>query len=144
MNAGYNKLTIKAGTYPKQDKDVPVIGYSTHVVVACDLPLLDGATLDRLRHNAYCLVLDGESYRAPKLIPPSGRERAEVRTWEALGDGVIDEDFGVRGDQEFTLAMRDDTPAARAALAASPHAEGRPTKKQRRALARLTGKRGPL
>jgi TRAP transporter TAXI family solute receptor len=38
MNAGYNKLTIKAGTYPKQDKDVPVIGYSTHIVVACDLP----------------------------------------------------------------------------------------------------------
>jgi TRAP transporter TAXI family solute receptor len=37
-NAGHNKLTIKAGTYPKQDKDVPVIGYSTHVVVACDLP----------------------------------------------------------------------------------------------------------
>ena len=37
-NAGYNKLTIKAGTYPKQDKDVPVIGYSTHIVVACDLP----------------------------------------------------------------------------------------------------------
>ncbi len=25
-----------------------------------------------------------------KLIPSSGRERAEVRTWEALGDGVID------------------------------------------------------
>lgn len=38
QNAGYNKLTIKAGTYPKQDKDVPVIGYSTHVMVACDLP----------------------------------------------------------------------------------------------------------
>ena len=38
MNPGYNKLIIKAGTYPKQDKDVPVIGYSTHVVVACDLP----------------------------------------------------------------------------------------------------------
>jgi TRAP transporter TAXI family solute receptor len=37
-NAGHNKLVIKAGTYPKQDKDVPVIGYSTHVVVACDLP----------------------------------------------------------------------------------------------------------
>jgi TRAP transporter TAXI family solute receptor len=36
-NAGYNKLIIKAGTYPKQDKDVPVIGYSTHVVAACDL-----------------------------------------------------------------------------------------------------------
>jgi TRAP transporter TAXI family solute receptor len=38
MNPGYNKLVIKAGTYPKQDKDVPVIGYSTHIVVACDLP----------------------------------------------------------------------------------------------------------
>jgi hypothetical protein len=38
MNPGYNKLIIKAGTYPKQDRDVPVIGYSTHVVVACDLP----------------------------------------------------------------------------------------------------------
>jgi TRAP transporter TAXI family solute receptor len=38
QNPGYNKLTIKAGTYPKQDKDVDVIGYSTHIVVACDLP----------------------------------------------------------------------------------------------------------
>jgi TRAP transporter TAXI family solute receptor len=38
MNPGYNKLTIKAGTYPKQDRDVPVIGYSTHIVAACDLP----------------------------------------------------------------------------------------------------------
>lgn len=31
--------------------------------------LLASATLDRLRHNAYCLVLDGESFRAPKLAP---------------------------------------------------------------------------
>src|SRR5687768_5647349 len=38
LNPGYNKLVIKAGTYPKQDKDVPVIGYSTHIVAACDLP----------------------------------------------------------------------------------------------------------
>jgi TRAP transporter TAXI family solute receptor len=37
-NGGYNKLIIKAGTYPKQDKDVPVIGYSTHIVARCDLP----------------------------------------------------------------------------------------------------------
>ncbi|HSH91698.1 MAG TPA: TAXI family TRAP transporter solute-binding subunit [Ramlibacter sp.] len=37
-NPGYQKLTIKAGTYPKQDKDVAVIGYSTHVVASCDLP----------------------------------------------------------------------------------------------------------
>jgi uncharacterized protein len=38
LNPGYNKLVIKAGTYPKQDKDVPVIGYSTHIVASCDLP----------------------------------------------------------------------------------------------------------
>jgi glutathione S-transferase len=25
-----------------------------------------------------------------KLIPPSGRERTEVRTWEALADGILD------------------------------------------------------
>ena len=38
MNPGYNKLIIKAGTYPNQKSDVPVIGYSTHIVAACDLP----------------------------------------------------------------------------------------------------------
>ena len=38
MNPGYHKLIIKAGTYPKQDKDVPAIGYSTHIVARCDLP----------------------------------------------------------------------------------------------------------
>jgi TRAP transporter TAXI family solute receptor len=38
INPGYSKLTIKAGTYPKQNKDVDVIGYATHLVAACDLP----------------------------------------------------------------------------------------------------------
>jgi TRAP transporter TAXI family solute receptor len=38
MNPGYNRLVIKAGTYPKQDRDVPVIGYSTHIIAACNLP----------------------------------------------------------------------------------------------------------
>jgi len=38
QNPGYLKLTVKAGTYPKQDRDVPMIGYSAHLVVACDLP----------------------------------------------------------------------------------------------------------
>ncbi|MGE5130935.1 MAG: TAXI family TRAP transporter solute-binding subunit [Sphingomonadaceae bacterium] len=38
MNPGYNKLIIKSGTYPKQDKDVAAIGYSTHIVARCDLP----------------------------------------------------------------------------------------------------------
>ena len=37
--------------------------------------LLATATLDRLRHNAYCLVLDGESYRAPKLPPAKAKTK---------------------------------------------------------------------
>ena len=31
-----------------------------------------------------------------KLIPPSGRERAEVKTWEALADGVMDAGIAAR------------------------------------------------
>lgn len=38
-------------------------------------PLLASATLDRLRHNAYCLVLDGTSYRTPKLAPQAAKSR---------------------------------------------------------------------
>lgn len=33
--------------------------------------LLGAATLDRLRHGAYRLTLEGESYRAPKPLPPT-------------------------------------------------------------------------
>src|SRR3546814_16272622 len=38
INAGYNKVIVPGGTYPKQDKDLPVIGYSTHFIVSCKLP----------------------------------------------------------------------------------------------------------
>jgi hypothetical protein len=38
INPGYTLVTVKAGTYPKQDKDVQVIGYATHVVASCKLP----------------------------------------------------------------------------------------------------------
>jgi DNA replication protein DnaC len=37
--------------------------------------LLASATLDRLRHNAYCVVLDGESFRAPRLAPGASRSK---------------------------------------------------------------------
>jgi hypothetical protein len=37
INPGYTLVTVKAGTYPKQDKDVQVIGYATHVVASCKL-----------------------------------------------------------------------------------------------------------
>jgi TRAP transporter TAXI family solute receptor len=40
LNPGYYKtvLTIPAGTYPGQDKNVDVIGYATHIVASCKLP----------------------------------------------------------------------------------------------------------
>ncbi|WAL83663.1 glutathione S-transferase N-terminal domain-containing protein [Pandoraea sp. XJJ-1] len=36
-----------------------------------------------------------------KLIPPSGRERAEVRCWEALADGVTDAAVQIRVEAMF-------------------------------------------
>lgn len=38
LNPAYKLVTIPSGTYPKQDKDVKVIGYYTHVIAACSLP----------------------------------------------------------------------------------------------------------
>jgi TRAP transporter TAXI family solute receptor len=38
LNPGYNLVTIPKGSYPKQDQDVKVIGFQTHVVAACKLP----------------------------------------------------------------------------------------------------------
>ncbi len=35
-----------------------------------------------------------------KLIPPNGRERAEVRTWEALADGICDAAILVRQEHQ--------------------------------------------
>ncbi len=37
LNPGYTLNTIPKGTYPKQDKDVQVIGYATHIVASCKL-----------------------------------------------------------------------------------------------------------
>ncbi len=41
-----------------------------------------------------------------KLIPPQGRERAEVKTWEALADGLLD--AAVLARLEATWPGRDD------------------------------------
>jgi TRAP transporter TAXI family solute receptor len=38
INPAYKLVTIPKGTYPKQDKDVQVIGYYTHIIAACSLP----------------------------------------------------------------------------------------------------------
>jgi TRAP transporter TAXI family solute receptor len=37
LNPGYTLVTVPKGTYPKQDKDVNVIGYATHIVASCKL-----------------------------------------------------------------------------------------------------------
>ena len=37
--------------------------------------MLGAATLDRLRHGAYRVVLDGASYRAPKPMTSASKER---------------------------------------------------------------------
>jgi TRAP transporter TAXI family solute receptor len=37
INAGYQRGTIPAGTYPGQDEDTPTIVYATHLIAACDL-----------------------------------------------------------------------------------------------------------
>ncbi|MCZ7660851.1 MAG: TAXI family TRAP transporter solute-binding subunit [Xanthobacteraceae bacterium] len=38
LNPGYTLVTVPKGTYPKQDQDVKVIGYATHIVASCKLP----------------------------------------------------------------------------------------------------------
>jgi TRAP transporter TAXI family solute receptor len=37
LNPGYTKLTIPAGSYPKQAQDVQTVGYATHLIARCDL-----------------------------------------------------------------------------------------------------------
>jgi hypothetical protein len=38
LNPGYKLITIPKGSYPKQDQDIHVIGFYTHIVVSCKLP----------------------------------------------------------------------------------------------------------
>lgn len=47
-----------------------------------------------------------------KLIPPSGRERAEVKTWEALADGLLD--AAILARLEATWAGRTETQRSQA------------------------------
>lgn len=41
--------------------------------------ILGAATLDRLRHDAYRLVLDGDSYRTPRPLPTSNKKTKQTR-----------------------------------------------------------------
>jgi glutathione S-transferase len=52
-----------------------------------------------------------------KLIPPSGRERVEVRCWEALADGVLDAAVQIRAEStQRTPEQRSDAWVARQRL----------------------------
>ena len=79
MNPGYNKLVIKAGTYPKQDKDVPAIGYTTHIVAGVRSPRGRGLQDDegdggrRQRHGR-----GGEADRRPDAERHGGGHRRAV------------------------------------------------------------------
>jgi TRAP transporter TAXI family solute receptor len=38
LNPGYTLVTVPKATYPKQEGDIKVIGYATHIVASCKLP----------------------------------------------------------------------------------------------------------
>jgi len=47
LNPSYKLITLPANTYPKQDKDLTVIGFSTHVVASCKLPAAEVYTMTK-------------------------------------------------------------------------------------------------
>jgi hypothetical protein len=47
LNPSYKLITLPKGTYPKQDKDLTVIGFSTHVVASCKLPANEVYTMTK-------------------------------------------------------------------------------------------------
>jgi TRAP transporter TAXI family solute receptor len=47
LNPSYKLITLPKGTYPKQDKDLTVIGFYTHVVASCKLPEAEVYTMTK-------------------------------------------------------------------------------------------------
>ncbi len=97
-----------------------------------------------------CLVLDGGDAMfdsrviveyldtlspVGKLIPASGRERAEVKTWEALADGLLDAAILVRLERTFGRPQRSpaqpglDRPATLQGAGLAPRHEQGPRRK---------------
>jgi TRAP transporter TAXI family solute receptor len=77
INPGYTLVTVKAGTYPKQDKDVKVIGYATHIVASCKLG-------------------EDRVYAMTKAMATNTRDMAAIN--KAMGEltpAVMAEDIGV-------------------------------------------------
>ena len=85
LNPGYTLVTIPKGTYPKQDQDIKVIGYATHIVASCKLPAdkvykmtkaIAGNTQTLARWSRRSAALnaegDGRGYR--RAVPSRRRE----------------------------------------------------------------------
>lgn len=49
--------------------------------------VLGAATLDRLRHGAYRVILDGDSYRTPRPLPEAPKPQTENTPKAALAKG---------------------------------------------------------
>jgi TRAP transporter TAXI family solute receptor len=47
INPGYTLVNVPKGTYPKQDKDIKVIGYATHIVASCKIPAETAYTMTK-------------------------------------------------------------------------------------------------
>jgi uncharacterized protein len=47
LNPSYKMITLPKDTYPKQDKDLHVIGFYTHVVASCKLPANEVYTMTK-------------------------------------------------------------------------------------------------
>lgn len=77
INPGYTLVTVKAGTYPKQDKDVKVIGYATHIVASCKLA-------------------DDRVYAMAKAMATNAKDMAAInKDMATLTPAVMAEDIGV-------------------------------------------------
>ena len=77
INPAYKLVTIPKGTYPKQDKDVQVIGYYTHVVAACSLP-------------------DDTVYKMTAAIMPKKNDMASIyKEMSNLTPQIMAQDIGV-------------------------------------------------
>jgi len=77
LNSGYTLGSVPKGTYPKQDKDVKVIAYATHLVVSCKLP-------------------DDEVYTMTKTLAANVKTMATVaKAMETLTPAGMAEDIGI-------------------------------------------------
>jgi len=78
INPAYKLVTIPKGTYPKQDKDVQVVGYYTHVVAACSVP-------------------DDTVYRMTAAILPRKDQMAAIyKELAKLTPAIMAQDIGVK------------------------------------------------